>query len=249
MVMLLLQANKEGLPFNGDTYCALDGAQQEGFAARTDSLEEGKGHTYQLVTYEDLPKYIDKRNPCIGTVEYVKEALRLLNIPVPKLPRNSNRDSLLLTLKEALELRESSNTNIFIKPVETKIFTGFVHEGYNYSCIKDVSPDTKVRVYDVFPSTILTEWRAYVHKHEVIHISNYSGDFFLLPNREYVESIVRCNKADFPVAYSLDVGVLADGSNVVIEYNDFWALGNYGCPNWLYIRCLIDRWREIVNGI
>jgi hypothetical protein len=35
--------------------------------------------------------------------------------------------------------------------------------------------------------------------------------------------------------------------NVIIEYNDMWAIGNYGMPNDLYLQLLKDRYFEIVK--
>lgn len=56
-----------------------------------------------------------------------------------------------------------------------------------------------------------------------------------------MNSVIRSNK-DFPIAYTIDIGILESGENVVIEYNDMWAIGNYGIPNDLYLRLLKDRY-------
>jgi hypothetical protein len=34
----------------------------------------------------------------------------------------------------------------------------------------------------------------------------------------------------------------------VVEFNDMWAIGNYGVPNDLYVKALRDRYFEIING-
>lgn len=233
--MIILQFDEEGLPFNGEVWCALDGCKQNGYK-------------YISTTYDNLPSVFNKypKGIPIGTVEYMSLAFKLLGIKTPILPFNSNRESMVMTLKEAIDLRDTFNTNIFIKPKDmVKAFTGFVHEGYTYTCLKDINPDIEVLVYDPFPFPILTEWRSYIHNHHIIDIRNYSGDYFHIPNKDYIQSIVDLNKSTFPIAYSIDVGILSNGQHVVIEYNDFWALGNYGIPNWLYIKCLIDRWYEI----
>lgn len=230
--MFVLQVDNKGIPYNGEVYCAYDGCIQNGWY-------------YEFSTIERLVDYYPSKAIPVGSIDFVREVFKENNIECPKLPSNSNRPSIKMTLKEALELRASSNTNLFIKPTFAKEFTGFVHEGYSYTCLNHIPPHSEVLVYDVFPSPILTEWRAYIYKHEIIDIRNYSGDFFLLPDKEYIERVVELNRTSFPVAYSIDVAVLENAENMVVEYNDFWALGNYGIPNWLYVKCLKARWLEI----
>jgi len=232
--MLLIQSDSNGIPINGDCYCALDGAIQEDIP-------------YQLVSIDNLNSTITEKYTPVGSIEFLKASFCYFGLDIPKLPFNSNRAHLNVSLEEALEIGREKK--IFIKPEETKLFTGFVYEGYTYSCLEGIPLDTPVLVYEVFSSFIETEWRAYIYRNKVIDIRNYSGDFFLMPNREYIEELVDTNrKLEFPIAYSIDVGVLEDKTHVVIEYNDFWALGNYGMPNWLYVKCLIARYRQIINS-
>jgi hypothetical protein len=64
---------------------------------------------------------------------------------------------------------------------------------------------------------------------------NYSGDFIVSPNYDYVRKIIEENKKDFPVSYTMDIGILSTGEDVVVEFNDMWAIGNYGIDNELYL--------------
>ena len=84
------------------------------------------------------------------------------------------------------------------------------------------------------------------HNNKVVDIRNYSGDLFTLPSEVYLESVIESN-LEFPVAYTVDIGILEDGRNHVIEYNDMWAIGNYGMPNDTYLKLLKDRYFEIVR--
>jgi hypothetical protein len=46
----------------------------------------------------------------------------------------------------------------------------------------------------------------------------------------------------------MDVGVTEQGRNVIIEFNDMYAIGNYGLPNDLYLRMLRERYFEIMRN-
>ena len=48
--------------------------------------------------------------------------------------------------------------------------------------------------------------------------------------------------------YTVDIGILENDENVVIEFNDMWAIGNYGIPNDIYLRALKGRYFEIINN-
>jgi hypothetical protein len=69
---------------------------------------------------------------------------------------------------------------------------------------------------------------------------------FTTPSKEYLESVIDSNK-NFPISYTIDIGVLDNGENVVIEYNDMWAIGNYGIDNYEYFSLLKSRYFEIVR--
>lgn len=115
--------------------------------------------------------------------------------------------------------------------------------------------------YEPFPAKIVSEWRLYVHNHEIIDAKNYSGDFKITPRYSFAEGKIFSNKfghgsemygrtdpaTAFPCAYTIDIGILASEQNVVIEYNDMWAIGNYGLANDLYLKLLTDRYFEIVK--
>jgi hypothetical protein len=51
---------------------------------------------------------------------------------------------------------------------------------------------------------------------------------------------------DCPVGYSLDVMVTKDDT-LLVEINDGWSLGNYGCDAFDYFKLLKSRWLEILR--
>jgi hypothetical protein len=63
-----------------------------------------------------------------------------------------------------------------------------------------------------------------------------------------VNSVIKDNLCTFPSSYTIDIGILEDKTNVVVEFNDMWAIGNYGVPNNIYLRMLRTRYFEIIKN-
>jgi hypothetical protein len=225
------------LPHHFDCACGLYGALDHGLDIRLTSFEE-----VQSGKFDNLIR----SNVFIGSVEFMKEVFSRIGKTDIRVPENSNRQHLKMTLGEAKILSKSKS--IFIKPFDIKLFTGFVLDQMVYSSISDVSDDTMVMVYDIFPSPIKSEWRCYIGRDRIVDIRNYSGDIFTTPDEGYLESVISSNKGGlFPTSYTIDIGILENGDNVVIEYNDMWAIGNYGIDNYEYFSLLKSRYFEIVK--
>lgn len=227
---ILVQFNDDKLPYNADVASAWYGAKEEEYSVV--SL------TYDQLEFHDLKGLVP-----VGSVEFIQKVAELQGVSIPKLPCNSNRPALQTTLGEALEL----SAPFFIKPSDLKVFTGFVYEGYTYTCIKDLPDSTLVLVYDVFPARIVSEGRGYIYKNELIDYRNYAGNFLVSPPENLFTDIIKTNEPTFPDTYSIDVAFLGNGSWQVVEFNDFWALGNYGMPNWLYVKAIVHRWKQIMR--
>lgn len=264
--MIYIQSNREKImPHHFDCACALYGAIECG-------LE------YNLVSFEEVEagKFdnLIKRNLFVGSVEFMREVFKRIGISDVRVPRNSDRDCQIITLKEAHEIAREKR--IFIKSYDIKLFTGLILDGVIHSCLNDLPEDTKVMAYEPFEEEIESEWRVYVKDHKMIDSRNYSGDFTINPDYDYVENVIKNNsiittnytgdysikpdynyiqnikknsRTTFPMAYTIDVGIFESGKNEVIEYNDMWAIGNYGIPNDLYIRALRERYFEIVRSV
>jgi len=237
--MIYIQSNKEKtLPHHFDAACAMYGA-----------IETGR--EYKLVSFEEVEsgKYnsLIKQNLFVGSVEFMKEVFSKIGKENTKLPRNSNREYVTMTLGNAKTFVKDSGLKIFIKPFDIKLFTGFVLDEMVNMSIASIPDDTMVMAYKVFPDSVRTEYRCYIHRNKIADIRNYSGELFSFPDEKYIESVIESNKADFPISYTIDIGILENGENVVVEYNDMWAIGNYGIPNDLYLRLLRDRYFEIVK--
>lgn len=235
--MIYIQSNSEGLPHHFDAACALYGAKDLDIP-------------YKLITFEELQfgKFdnLIKTRCFVGSVEFMREVFNRVNIKNPRVSLNSDRIHYDKTIKEIRE-DVSNGLTWFVKPYDIKLFTGLVVDIWTISCLKDLPEDLIVMTYDVFPSKIESEWRCYIHNNKVVDIRNYSGDIYVFPNTSYLNNIVNKYKDIFPTAYTIDVGILQNGDNVVIEFNDMWAIGNYGIPNDLYVRMLRDRYFEIIK--
>lgn len=233
--MIYIQSNSDrNLPHHFDAACALYGAEDLALSFRLTSYEElVSGKFNNLI----------RNNLFVGSTEFMLQVFKQANVDYQRLP-NSNRPFETITLGEA-RLRGKSGNHTFIKPFDIKLFTGFVIDEFEYSSIKGLPDDTLVMAYEPFKSLLASEWRVYIHNGEIIDSRNYSGSFMISPDYSFVNQIVKEN--NFACAYTVDVGILMNGENVVVEYNDMWAIGNYGMPNDLYVRALKDRYFEIVK--
>jgi hypothetical protein len=136
---------------------------------------------------------------------------------------------------------------VFVKPKDqVKLFTGMVlNTVQSYRLAKNLyGIDPELEVYVSDPIDVLSEYRCFVHKGELVGMKHYDGDFMLFPDVELVKNMVLAYE-DAPVSYTLDVGVCGDATTRLIEVNDFWAIGGYGLDGKTYVRMLIDRFQEI----
>ena len=236
--MIYIQSNSERtLPHHFDAACALYGAMDSGMDYRLTSFEEVESGKFDNLI---------RRNLFVGSVEFMREVFKRIGLSFVRLPMNSNRPSEIITLAEAHK-RVAAGDKVFIKPLEIKLFTGLVLDGATYSCLNGIPEDTKVIAYKPFITPLVSEWRVYVHNHKMIDSKNYSGDFKRIPRYDYIDDLIERNIHTFPCAYVIDRGVFDNREDAVIEYNDMWAIGNYGLPNDLYLRMLKDRYFEIVG--
>lgn len=237
--MIYIQKDKyKDIPHHFDAACAMYGAID-------------CGQDYRLITYEDVVSgnhnnLITPNNLFVGSVEFMREVFKCVGIDDPRVPSNSNRTHHVETLGN-IKAQVKLGYKWFIKPFEIKLFTGFVIDQMQYSSIQNIPDDTQVMVYEPFKYPIESEWRCYINNHRLEYVSNYSGDPLVGINGTYLMNMINTNKDTFPCAYTIDIGVLTSGENVVIEYNDMWSIGNYGLPNDVYLKMLKNRFYEIIH--
>ena len=137
----------------------------------------------------------------------------------------------------------------FVKPVEHKLFSGVVVKNFaDLIRIAHVPDDTEVWMSNFV--NIKSEWRIFVLRGQVAGFKHYNGNAWMLPSKFQVERMIGAYKSA-PVAYSLDVGVVAEGtagnSTCLVEVNDAFALGAYGLPSIKYCQMIEARWKELVG--
>jgi hypothetical protein len=204
---------------------------------------------YRLVTYEqvmsgELDRFIND-NLFVGTVEFMTGVFDRVGIVPERLP-NSDRPVEIMTAGQAISRVEQGET-LFIKPVQLKLFTGMVFKREYLSILHRVPEDTQVMVEPPFSGGILSEWRMYIMGGKVKYIANYSGDVGIFPVRfESVMEHVRELSEKF-ISFTCDVAVMCDGSLKIVEFNDMWAIGNYGVPNDEYLSMLKKRYFQIIK--
>jgi hypothetical protein len=125
-----------------------------------------------------------------------------------------------------------------------------VLKGFQYGVIKTLEEfkavvDTKMDVVVSEVVDFLAEYRCFVIDKKVVSCQHYLGDLKYYPSISLVEDVIQ-EFVDAPMGYSIDVGILANGETALIECNDGWSLGSYGCMPKLYTRLLTERWREIL---
>jgi len=210
-----------------------------------DSALDIKFASFEELTAGKYDLFLRKRL-FVGSTEFMTEIFKRLNVTNAKVPENSNRQEVIRTLGEAKEIA-NRGIKIFIKPLQIKLFTGFVLDQMTYSCLNGISDDTPIITCAPFEHKILSEWRLYVYKNEIVDSRNYSGDFMIHPDYVFAKNIIKSNQDTFPIAYTIDIAILQNWQTVVVEFNDMWAIGNYGIPNDLYLRLLTHRYFQLVK--
>ncbi len=140
--------------------------------------------------------------------------------------------------------------NKFIKPVIEKQFTGGVASSVSHSIRNSkIRDDDEVYICD--PVKFGAEFRVYVYDDEILSVKHYNGSWYMHPSQAAVEEMVHQYKPAAPVAYGLDVGILAvEGQlrTALVEINDGICLGNYGLDSKHYTQMIAARWRELIEN-
>lgn len=187
-------------------------------------------------------RYISKLNAQGKTppnLDYPKELTPFLGRKIERIPLG-NVYGLMTTYENPKP--------IFVKSYDQKQITGFVCNNFSDFVMNCTGHDLATSVFVSDVVDFKAEFRTYIHKHSIITSLRYKGDYDKAPNKETVEAMLYAlRNAKMPIAYSIDVGILADGTTVLVECNDGFALGNYGVPARKYAEMHRDRWYQMVK--
>ena len=215
-----------------------------GFAALGEQVVE-----YDDAAFETLP--LERGDIVVGGIGYVRRACERMGVDVPHLEpipeplvpfagRKLWRTSLADVRK-----RVSEGETLFMKPApdQPKLFTGVVLSGFR-DLIATAHLDDALVVDCAEPVQFVSEYRTFVLHGEVIGVRPYTGDPLQFPAADVIrDAISAFDQA--PVAYSLDVGVTAEGRTLLVEINDAYALGAYGLFPIVYAKFIAARWAEL----
>lgn len=194
---------------------------------------------------------INKNDIIIGSVEVTEKFIKHLNVDVPKylgypdeLRKYLGRNISVCKLSDL-----GNNFPFFIKPYnDVKKFTGGVMEKQSY--IDNIKHFDKISddylVYKSEVIEIVSEYRVFCSLGNIYDARFYQGDFKKIVDFEVVNDIIRDFKNP-PSSYTLDVGLTSDGKTILIEVNDMWAIGSYGCDSKKYTLLCVRRMNEILN--
>lgn len=197
----------------------------------------------------------------VGTVEFVRHAMEIAGIQEPE--NNTYPDCLKPFLKRKIKRKFAGSIlgTAFVKPLKTKLFTGFVFDTFKEpeqypehdreQFVEFLKIPSSEYVWESEVVNWNSEHRYYVLEGKILGHARYDSgpDEWPDPDQEQVEKMVEIlsNLTNTPVAYALDVGVLDNGSTALVEFNDAWAIGLYrgAISAEQYALFLQHRWNQL----
>lgn len=253
-----------GLPFDDFVYISITHLIKRGFdVIYYDQIDNDNESSFFKITKTlgAKDKYLikpTKDDIFIGSVESTKRFFNFIGVKTPdyigyprELESYYKRNIKLGLIKDL----EKENLPIFIKPSkDVKLFTGFLLENKktleNISTYYDLVTD-RTEVYISEPIKIVSEYRCFVNENKLVGIKNYEGSFSHFIDVKKVNEMIEiyATNPNKPICYTLDVALDDKGQTILIEINDFWAIGSYGLDGKEYVSMIIKRIEEIKKKI
>lgn len=155
-----------------------------------------------------------------GSVEFVG---KYINKKYGKIPKPIN-------IPPELNHYSFTKRKIFLvkdKPVQlpNKVFIKSCDKIKGPIKIGKESPKGNWMVSDLI--NIESEWRAFIYDGKLVGLQNYSGDFTIFPDPDFIYRTIKVYKS-CPPSYTLDIGINSKDGNFVIEVHNFFSTGLYG---------------------
>lgn len=181
----------------------------------------------------------------VGTVEFTKAYAKILGVTIERVP--SYPQELEYFLNRIIRLDSFSGTmnHEFVKPVETKLFTGGLKK--DLVDADDIPHNTTVWASE--PVTFVSEWRYYILNNEIVGCGRYDDNENDDGISEHIVSAAVGAMVELNImGYSLDFGRMSNGLTALVEVNDGWALGYYKgtCNTEYYAKLINARWEQIL---
>lgn len=220
-----------------------------------------------VTPYDIVLDYIDQCNTVFnkfGVTPYVPDYPEQFNEFLGRRIWKDNINSI-----SSDESKWSNGT--FVKPVKNKVFTGRVVKSLSDlvgcgSCYEN---------YEVYVSQavdIKAEWRCFIYYDNILDVRQYGANILTKNNESwkyhYDYKVLENMLAKFrewdnrPFACSMDIAVIEkeddavwnhgfehrpNHETILVEFNDAYALGNYGLHHIAYARLISARWSQLLN--
>jgi hypothetical protein len=214
------------------------------------------GYEVTFFTADETPYHARcHTGPVVGSTAAVSDFLRAVGLPVPA-PLNipaalqpfAGREHREMSYAEFLE---DTQLPVFVKPADhVKLFAGGVltQQSTKRWALDMCKPDDRLLV--CAEVEFASEYRVFVGPKGIEGMKHYMGDPFQVPYRYEIEHMIEAFKPFAPIAYSLDVGTtgISEPETLVVECNDFWALGTYAFDPVRYAELTALRWHQMITN-
>ena len=183
----------------------------------------------------------------IGSVEFVLNFYKKyhnVNILPINIPKELNKYEFLQRKiflgNEKDNIQSLPDEKYFIKDISGfKKLTDIVY-------FKDIPKDNNILVSEKV--NILSEWRCFVYKGELLDIRGYNTDIFVYPDVSKILEMINGYK-NSPIAYTLDVAVIDNMKTALIEVHQFFSCGLYGFADYKVLaNMFIETHKEILKS-
>lgn len=171
----------------------------------------------------------------VGTVEFVETFMKIyhetLHIKPILIPAELNKFTYRMVTvvpndTKVINPLFEKCPDLFIKSADVcKWDLTDIYNQYSFSALQYSFSANKLFVSEKVD--IESEWRIFVFNGKIQKIANYSGDEWIIPNKETVKDMIATYK-NCPPAYTLYVAVLKNGETAIIEVHNFISCGLYG---------------------
>jgi len=218
----------------------------------------------QFCKFDDIPKLNPEEAKLkfvpVGSVEFTRAYCDHVGLGLPTNLSYPEEFHSYLYRNVQEGLYKEASFSEFVKPLETKTFTGNIKLVLEAESPDSIDPETPVWISE--PVTFESEFRFYIHdfvtggkiqgwaRYDGLSVTNPEPDFNL------VESIMdRFHRDIGPGAYSIDVGWRPHlNCYSLVEINDGWSLGLYNPTDpqsnpptmQQYADMLVSRWTQIL---
>lgn len=233
-MIVYIQADSNNMPYNKNFAYAYYGFKEMGFEIKF------------FQTLKDLDE-INKGDIVVGVVAITNDILDKYGIKSDTVDYPASLEKYLgrkTWMTSLNELDKIDNYPLFIKPLEPKLFTGFVAKNRNDLYKTRCSFDEKVYCSEVV--NFKSEYRVFVRYGSILDVKHYSGSWKYVYDSDVISNCLNDYK-EKPAGFTLDFGVTDDMRTLLIEVNDGFSLGCYGLDPIAYAKLLSARWAELTN--